>query len=1554
LLLCGLLGAGCGGGTAAASGGGGGGGGSSAATKKEVDAFEPSGLKTSPVTLEFFLKGPPGGQAKATVYYQPDSSEEGPSGPGLPALTENEAGETAETWSLETNSSHVLLWRFESAPGLDGGISQSVRLWVQIGNKPLTEDEVSQLIPWEIGNTPPSIEDGIEVPSEEATGFVNVSFELSDDSSDESFVRVEFREGADPWQLARPAGATSTPTYAMANLPTSPDPAEQIFVWDSGHDFSGKEAEVSLRFTPVDIHDGQASEGTSRETPPFAVDNNAPPAIQLLADSFFLDEDERHGIRIPFRVTDAEGDPVRILLQWRRPGSADAYDDLEQDLDLLLDVLADPDARRARRIGTELPPRHTGHLARTPQIQDPLLELALPELPTTASTLLASDLGGRAIEILRPWTEPRSGLASWSTPADLDAPVGAQLSEDGLQALILEGSSATWSLRYLELATGAETPGGGLASGAGEPSALALDPDGKAAVVASHDGAGWTLHRVDLSDGSITLMGSSADGDVPDSPVRGLLSLGREAALVTTGDSLVRVESSVPSLGLPSTARALRSGLFTPRGLARDPLVAGRVFLAESAWPNPSGGIGRVCALDMDRSELTTLLATADATGAPGLPRPTQLAIERPGRLLAVVDADPDDGTRELVGLDLGATLDSRTFLIRAGLAENLASLSSGRDGVRLLTQPSPGGGDLMVGGGILYRRALVPEPLSEDDPLPFDPQRLIARISEPLPEAPPAGAPWRMDRTALAPRIGVFGTEGTLVWNVNDVPGGGEVVIRLVPYDTDLGTSSDLLLSKSVAGDALTDGRRLQLGPEQMSVADLQAVDADADGLLDLAIAGSSPSGSRSLGVMFQTAPGMFEDDTASPIRGSPATLVAAADFDGNGLLDLAGALDTPALVVHHQVLPRVFSFGPAESMNHPDHVAMPVALSAADMDQDGLPDLVSADFATSRASVYLQGPSGEFPDEPTFVLGSDADTSRPASASVGDLNADGLLDVLVAATNSNAVAIFRQRPQGGFDSLPDELLIGSVAPSELTVGDLDSDGLVDVVATIDTFDSLGIWYQHPGGGFSLLDPDQVLAGTAFNAGRSSVKLADLDSNGRLDLLAGGVTGIEIRHQMTDGGFDTTPGLVLSQQLLNSTPLPTLAADLDGNGGHDLAWAGAWSSESDVGVLLDDAMIRPPESSDAELTVASAIRDLDAADVDADGLLDLIAAMRDADLVGIWIQSFLSGFTPTPSLVLGGPSLSGPAAVVAADLDGDGRCDLATANTGDHDLAVFLQEQSGSFPQDPGQRLGGGGATLLPQDLAAADVDADGDLDLVSANAGGDQALTIFHQISPGVFATTASVTLDDESLDTPQRLVAADVDLDGLVDLTCTNFNGSTVSVFLQDPSGGFGDGTADHVLGLPGQTSAAYGLAVADLNGDRRPDILVTAADNDDVAVFLGRVEGPLFGADTTMPDLRVGDAEHTSSPRDVAVVDLDHDGLPDLVTLFFRDSFGESGASVVLYRQLTPGVFGSEPVVSTGDQNFPLRLLAMDLDGDGDPDLAMGDALDPRISVFLGGR
>jgi len=273
-------------------------------------------------------------------------------------------------------------------------------------------------------------------------------------------------------------------------------------------------------------------------------------------------------------------------------------------------------------------------------------------------------------------------------------------------------------------------------------------------------------------------------------------------------------------------------------------------------------------------------------------------------------------------------------------------------------------------------------------------------------------------------------------------------------------------------------------------------------------------------------------------------------------------------------------------------------------------------------------------------------------------------------------------------------------------------------------------------------------------------------------------------------------------------------AADLDGDGDIDIVVAKEFGANV---VLINDGAGRFTDGSAARLPlVVHDSEELALADFDRDGDVDVVFVSED-DLVNEYYLNDGRGFFTDAGARL--PAAGESNAVQAADIDGDGDMDLLIGNAG-QDFAM-INDGAGTFADETGARLPADAS--ITQDLALGDVDGDGDLDLVQGNEDGNKLLL---NDGRGVFATAAAGRLPlPPAGEETRRASLGDVDGDGDLDLYLANVRfmrqrDPQDRLLLGDGAGRFTDATRDW---LPVDAFNTVDGHLVDLDADGAPDLV-----------------------------------------------------------------------------------------------------------------------------------
>ena len=330
--------------------------------------------------------------------------------------------------------------------------------------------------------------------------------------------------------------------------------------------------------------------------------------------------------------------------------------------------------------------------------------------------------------------------------------------------------------------------------------------------------------------------------------------------------------------------------------------------------------------------------------------------------------------------------------------------------------------------------------------------------------------------------------------------------------------------------------------------------------------------------------------------------------------------------------------------------------------------------------------------------------------------------------------------------------------------------------------------------------------------------------------------------------------------------------------------------------------------------SVGSAPNSVIAADVNGDGKLDLITANRLANTLSVVTNNGTGSFVIASAPGVG----SAPYSVAVADVNGDGKQDLISANWSGNTLSVLTNNGSGSFVFASSPGVGSG-----PTSVTAADVNGDGKVDLISANRSANTLSVLTNNGSGGfVFASLLGVGLE------PRSATAADVNGDGKPDLVCANESSNNLMVFTNNGSGSF------VIASSPSVGSRPFSVKAVDVNGDGKVDLVSANFWGNTLSMLTNNGSGGFALASSPA----VG-----SGPQSVSAADVNEDGKVDLISANYYDN------TLSVLTNSGNGRFALASLLDVG--SGPLSVTAADVNGDAKTDLICANANDNTLSVLL---
>ncbi len=565
-----------------------------------------------------------------------------------------------------------------------------------------------------------------------------------------------------------------------------------------------------------------------------------------------------------------------------------------------------------------------------------------------------------------------------------------------------------------------------------------------------------------------------------------------------------------------------------------------------------------------------------------------------------------------------------------------------------------------------------------------------------------------------------------------------------------------------------------------------------------------------------------------------------ATADMDGDGHIDL--------LLTHPNSVSILLGKGDATFKSPQTFPAgsRPNSIAIGDINSDGFLDVLTANSDSNDVSVLLGHGNGNFEPQTTIPVGN-----QPNSIDLGDINDDGFLDFYTTEMGGRTVSLAFGNGDGSFTS-PNKVSTG-VSTGKAMLTDSNNDSYLDIIILNTTRDNITVILGTGNGTFAAVGknyttgddpyslaladvnndekPDIITSNSSYTISvligngdgsfqqkidseiwrlPENIKLNDIDLDGNFDALVTFKSADNLEILRGDG----TGRFAAFKFILHNKPNAIEIADFNGDGYHDI-----FSLNSDEGTFY--SVVKGLKNGDFSKAPKLEIGDTEniiVADLNNDGLEDIVATSRFGTSVLIKTQNGF--FADTQNLPHGGDSIA------MGDFDHDGMPDLVTSLSFNNMLHLYAGNGDGTFTPKTSLDVGDG---AIPSNLKIADLNGDGNIDIVTANYGND-SISAFWGKGDSTFADPESYPVGSG----PYSVSLADIDGDGKLDIATANFIGGDIS-FLK----GYGDGRFGEQAILPAVRESRQ-LEAFDINRDSRMDLLVLGSGDDGgdvISVALG---------------------------------------------------------------------------------------------------------------------
>ena len=734
---------------------------------------------------------------------------------------------------------------------------------------------------------------------------------------------------------------------------------------------------------------------------------------------------------------------------------------------------------------------------------------------------------------------------------------------------------------------------------------------------------------------------------------------------------------------------------------------------------------------------------------------------------------------------------------------------------------------------------------------------------------------------------------------------------------------SVSVLLNQSTPGSLSfqTNSYATASSPTQVALGDI-----DDDGFTDIVVANR---GSSSISALLNSGIGSFSAKTDFAAGNNPEG-VSVADLNGDGKADVATVnlgSNTTSVFVNNSTVGTINFRARVDFATG----SQPTALAAGDLDADGRCDIVATNTANNSVSIFRNTPqfsaNADLSNLST-TTGALSPSFLPGILAYRSTNYNALLLPQFTAVSAQADAKLEMRVNGGA-----YLFLASGNPTfitglQQTINTLDikvtaQNGIATKVYTITITQAIApvITSILPVSG--AVGSTVTISGSNFNAQPSANIVYMGATKATVTLASSNSLSVTVPPGATYAPVTVLDGVNTRRMAYSRANFkPTFAPFKSTLSADDFSTKIDFAVNSDPGSIVLN-------------------------DIDGDGKTDIIVGDRTNNILSVFRNTSASGsigvgsFAPKVDFTITGTGLNH---IAVGDFNSDGKPDLVVTNRNSANVSVFRNTStigiinSSSFAAPVNYTT-----VVWPDEVAVGDVDGDGRPDLVTASF--DQPTISILRNNTTFGGAMSFEPRQDFGLSAPsQSLAINDLDGDGKADIVVSYPENGLIGILRN--IGNVGELALAASVNFSTGIFGANGIVIGDIDGDGKPDLAIPHQVNSQNISIFRNASSP--GSITTGSFAPKQDFNTGSLLFSLALADVNGDGKPDMaVTNLLLNTIS------VFCNQSTPGSIGAGSFaspVSFGTQFTPTAMAIGDLDGDGKPDMVSTNSSSGNISVL----